>query len=522
MNLRLYIICIAALIAFVTPALASGMATIYGTVYNGETFEPLENAVVEVNSTPSQSMVATYGFYSFDLEPGTYTLTAKYYENNTLISSTQKTVEIKEEGKYKIALLLLPVYPEELMVSSDKNLTSRALSGNVQSNINEGNSSKNFPDQKETTSPALRYMFMALVLFSLFAGGYKLSLKSKRSDEGKSPGIKTQHRLETQHKQSFSKSFERPEASVKNSEDMEFEGAKRASTQTYPQENAQTKQLKDTKDTALPQIDEFGGSDKSGPQNSNFEYKGESATRKSNKEIISENISENINEGTHENIKAKGFKTPSQEIIGPGIEYEPEIIKAGSSQRDSITEQSIEPIMKLEPAFSNSEQILQLEKKDLTENLESKAVPEKEIRPEIKGTPETESDFQATKKDDVKPEGPIEEIEPGTSEKSLETPQEKDSLDSLENRIETDSSQLASQVKTSSPKKKAPLPSDLQEVMDIIRGQGGRITQKNLRSRLKYSEGKVSLMLADLERRELIEKFKRGRGNIVIVKDEER
>lgn len=519
MNLRLYIICIAALIAFVTPALASGMATIYGTVYNGETFEPLENAVVEVNSTPSQSMVATYGFYSFDLEPGTYTLTAKYYENNTLISSTQKTVEIKEEGKYKIALLLLPVYPEELMVSSDKNLTSRALSGNVQSNINEGNSSKNFPDQKETTSPALRYMFMALVLFSLFAGGYKLSLKSKRSDEGKSPGIKTQHRLETQHKQSFSKSFERLEASVKNSEDMEFEGAKSASTETYPQENAQTKQLKDI---AVPQTDEFEESDKSGPQNSNFEYRGEGISKKSSKEIIGENISENFNEATHENIEAREFKTQSQEIIEPGIEYEPETFKAGSSQRESITEQSIEPIMKSEPAFSNSEQLLQLKKKDLTENLESKAVSEKEIRPEIKGTPETESDFQATKKNDVKPEGPIEEIEPETSKKSLETPQEKDSLDSLENRIETDSSQLATQVKTSSPKKKAPLPADLQEVMDIIRGQGGRITQKNLRSRLKYSEGKVSLMLADLERRELIEKFKRGRGNIVIVKDEER
>jgi uncharacterized membrane protein len=38
---------------------------------------------------------------------------------------------------------------------------------------------------------------------------------------------------------------------------------------------------------------------------------------------------------------------------------------------------------------------------------------------------------------------------------------------------------------------------------------------------LKYSEGKVSLMLADLERRELIEKFKKRRENIVILKSEE-
>ena len=72
------------------------------------------------------------------------------------------------------------------------------------------------------------------------------------------------------------------------------------------------------------------------------------------------------------------------------------------------------------------------------------------------------------------------------------------------------------------PKKKFPLPADLEEVMNIIRGHGGRFTQKNLRSRLKCSDGKISLMLADLERREIIEKFKQGRGNVVILKDEER
>jgi uncharacterized membrane protein len=95
----------------------------------------------------------------------------------------------------------------------------------------------------------------------------------------------------------------------------------------------------------------------------------------------------------------------------------------------------------------------------------------------------------------------------------------------LEEENKNDSSEEPaddSEIEISTPKKKLPLPSDLQEVMDIIRGHGGRITQKDLRSRLKYSEGKVSLMLADLERRELVEKFKRGRGNIIIMKDEER
>ena len=70
-------------------------------------------------------------------------------------------------------------------------------------------------------------------------------------------------------------------------------------------------------------------------------------------------------------------------------------------------------------------------------------------------------------------------------------------------------------------KNKFSLPSDLQNVMEIIRDQNGRIAQKDLRIRLRCSDAKVSLMLVDLERRELIEKFKRGRGNVITLKSEE-
>ena len=81
MNLRLYIICIATVLALAGPALADSTANVHGTAYRWDTFEPLDNAVVEVNSTPSQSMVAKYGVYSFDLMPGDYNITADYYEN---------------------------------------------------------------------------------------------------------------------------------------------------------------------------------------------------------------------------------------------------------------------------------------------------------------------------------------------------------------------------------------------------------------------------------------------------------
>ena len=70
--------------------------------------------------------------------------------------------------------------------------------------------------------------------------------------------------------------------------------------------------------------------------------------------------------------------------------------------------------------------------------------------------------------------------------------------------------------------KKPPLPGDLHEVLGVIRGHKGRITQKDLRSRLEYSEVKVSLILSELEKRGLIKKLKNGRENIVILVDMKR
>ncbi len=62
------------------------------------------------------------------------------------------------------------------------------------------------------------------------------------------------------------------------------------------------------------------------------------------------------------------------------------------------------------------------------------------------------------------------------------------------------------------------LPEDLVEVLEILQNAGGRITQKELRKKLGYSEAKMSLIIADLERRGLVEKVKKGRGNIIFLK----
>jgi len=58
---------------------------------------------------------------------------------------------------------------------------------------------------------------------------------------------------------------------------------------------------------------------------------------------------------------------------------------------------------------------------------------------------------------------------------------------------------------------------DLNELLEIIKKQGGRTTQKEIRKQIPLSEAKISLMIAELESKGKIRKIKKGRGNIIIL-----
>lgn len=59
---------------------------------------------------------------------------------------------------------------------------------------------------------------------------------------------------------------------------------------------------------------------------------------------------------------------------------------------------------------------------------------------------------------------------------------------------------------------------DLEQLIKIIKKEGGRTTQKDIRKQIPLSEAKISLMIAELEHKGVIEKIKKGRGNIIILK----
>ncbi len=60
---------------------------------------------------------------------------------------------------------------------------------------------------------------------------------------------------------------------------------------------------------------------------------------------------------------------------------------------------------------------------------------------------------------------------------------------------------------------------DPEKIIEILKKEGGRMNQKELRKHFPLSEAKVSLMIAELEAKGKIEKIKQGRGNILILKN---
>src|SRR3989338_9800340 len=63
------------------------------------------------------------------------------------------------------------------------------------------------------------------------------------------------------------------------------------------------------------------------------------------------------------------------------------------------------------------------------------------------------------------------------------------------------------------------LDKDLENLIEFIKKQEGRTTQKDIRNNFTHSEAKISLMIAELEDKEIVKKLKKGRGNIIILKD---
>ncbi len=169
------LIYIVALLLLTSTAQAVNTATIHGAVYEWYTFEPIENAIIEVNSTPPQSIVARYGLYSFNLVSGNYLITAKYYKNNTLTCSAEETITITDDGDYVLDLLLFPAYSDELVNETEL------------SEITEDFDEETIAIQDEKNSGYIYLIaiiiIFAIVRFSIYAYKKQSSKKEDISEE---------------------------------------------------------------------------------------------------------------------------------------------------------------------------------------------------------------------------------------------------------------------------------------------------------------------------------------------------
>tara|TARA_B100000315_G_C14401356_1_gene506635 strand:+ start:28 stop:804 length:777 start_codon:yes stop_codon:yes gene_type:complete len=58
------------------------------------------------------------------------------------------------------------------------------------------------------------------------------------------------------------------------------------------------------------------------------------------------------------------------------------------------------------------------------------------------------------------------------------------------------------------------------KVLNFIKQNDGRTTQKDIRKQFPLSEAKISLVITELEHKEIIKKIKKGRGNVIILNKE--
>lgn len=82
-------------------------ARVHGNIY-GPGLELLKNSVIEVNSTPKQSLIAADGAYSFELAPGSYAIEALYSDQKLLFYAKEE-INIEAEGNYVYDLILFEI-----------------------------------------------------------------------------------------------------------------------------------------------------------------------------------------------------------------------------------------------------------------------------------------------------------------------------------------------------------------------------------------------------------------------------
>jgi uncharacterized membrane protein len=86
-------------------------ASISGNVYDYG-LQPVNGAVIAINTVPRQQMVISNLSYRFNVPPGRYNLTASY-DDGSLRYVAREGIQVQEEGDYTLDIILMPTVGDE-------------------------------------------------------------------------------------------------------------------------------------------------------------------------------------------------------------------------------------------------------------------------------------------------------------------------------------------------------------------------------------------------------------------------
>ncbi|WP_462272105.1 helix-turn-helix transcriptional regulator [Methanohalophilus sp.] len=155
-QLRITPIVLLCILVLSTCVAAEETATVHGSLYNWYTLEPQEDVILKINTTPAQTIVASNGIYAFNLEPGSYLIEARGYENGTLTAYSEEEFTIKRQGDYVIDILLYPAYEEDIDNLNDTELN------NLTASVEEGTKIV-----EETSDDKNNYSYLLLLIIPL-------------------------------------------------------------------------------------------------------------------------------------------------------------------------------------------------------------------------------------------------------------------------------------------------------------------------------------------------------------------
>ena len=141
-------------------------ATIYGSVYD-LSLKKINNALVEINTTPHQFLIAQNGSYSFDVPNGFYTIKAQLTQKSTVLASVQENITVHQDGSYVLDLILFP------------NLEEGVEDTNLEINTNV------IPAQKSRNNFFVGFFILLLLILVVVAFYYSKKIKVQKKESEK-------------------------------------------------------------------------------------------------------------------------------------------------------------------------------------------------------------------------------------------------------------------------------------------------------------------------------------------------